>query len=33
VQNTYTGIIREHQMTSAELPRDAQAEDRTLTGR
>jgi hypothetical protein len=25
VQNTYIGIIREHQMTSVELLRDAQA--------
>jgi hypothetical protein len=33
VQNTYIGIIREHQMTSVELLRDAQAEDRTLTRR
>jgi hypothetical protein len=29
----YIGIIREHQMTSVELLRDAQAEDRTLTRR
>jgi hypothetical protein len=28
----YIGIIREHQMTSVELLRDAQAEDRTLHG-
>ena len=32
VQNTYIGI-RKHQMTSVELLRDAQAEDRTLTRR
>jgi hypothetical protein len=33
MQNTYIGIIRQHQMTSVELLRDAQAEDRTLTRR
>jgi hypothetical protein len=33
VQNTQIGIIRKHQMTSVELLRDAQAEDRTLTRR
>jgi hypothetical protein len=33
VQNTYIGIIREHHMTSVELLRDAQAEDRILRRR